>query len=303
VATNGGVLLIGMNREQVFPFAHVMCARFRGENRLDLFDRIEVHEHLPLVVDKVMEFLKKHAFLTAEFGEVRRRDVWSIPIDAIREVVINALVHASYSAKGSPIRVAFCDDRIEVDSPGGLLPGITVEDMVRGVSAIRNPTIARVFAEMDLVERWGTGIPGVFAAVAEDGLPAPEIAELPNAIRFTIFIKNHRPQIDPTPGTTRGAHPDADSGTSDHVEGQVEGQVEQRERAILAAANEPRSRAELLSSIGLGNKHERFARWVQPLLDAGLLAMTQPDSPRSPTQKYQITDAGRAVLRKQGGAT
>ncbi|MDR1431774.1 MAG: putative DNA binding domain-containing protein, partial [Propionibacteriaceae bacterium] len=205
VPTNGGVLLAGKDRERLFPFAYVQCARFRGEQRLDIFDRVEVHEHLPLAVDKVMSFLEKHAFRIAEFGGARRRDVWSIPMDAAREVVVNALVHSSYSAKGSPVRVAFCDDRIEVDSPGGLLPGITVEDMVRGTSSIRNPTVARVFAEMDLIEQWGTGVPGVFSAAAAEGLPTPEITELPKALRFTIFIKNHRPRIEAAPGTNRGA--------------------------------------------------------------------------------------------------
>jgi predicted HTH transcriptional regulator len=318
VPTYGGVLLAGKEREHVFPLAYVQCARFRGEQRLDIFDRIEVHEHLPLAVDKVMDFLKRHAFLTAEFGDVRRRDVWSIPIDAIREVVINALVHASYSAKGSPIRVAFCDDRIEVDSPGGLMPGITVEDMIRGTSSIRNPTLARVFAEMGLIEQWGTGIPGVFSAVATDGLPAPEITELPKALRFTVYIKNHHPQIEATPGTDRGArwgveepgshkpntHDRARSthdGTYDEVLGTHDGthdlSLDDRAEFVLSAlADGPLSRQELLRTLGLANIYQSFQRHVAPLIEAGLVEQTLPDTPRSKNQRYRVTDAGRSVL-------
>jgi predicted HTH transcriptional regulator len=317
VATNGGVLLVGKNREQVFPFAHVMCARFRGEQRIDIFDRIEVHEHLPLAVDKVMDFLKKHAFRTAEFGDVRRRDVWSIPVDAVREVVVNALVHASYSIKGSPIRVAFCDDRIEVDSPGGLVPGITVEDMVRGVSSVRNPTLARVFAEMGLMEKWGTGVPGVYAAVAADGLPEPEITELPKALRFTVFIKNHRPQIEATPGTTRGAGAAAgvevpgqvtndvpvSAEITDQVAVEVTDQVARQHAILRAAAGEaPPSRSDLMAVIGVTSHSYNVRRFLAPLLEAELLELTQPDSPRSPTQRYRTTAAGRAILEARSGA-
>ncbi|MCI1675770.1 MAG: hypothetical protein LKI28_05750 [Ancrocorticia sp.] len=62
-----------------------------------------------------MEFLLKHAYKTSEFGEVKRRDVYSIPVEAIREVIVNAIVHANYGERGTPIRVGFYDDRIQVD--------------------------------------------------------------------------------------------------------------------------------------------------------------------------------------------
>ena len=81
----------------------------------------------------------------------------------LREVIINALVHSDYSQRGSPIRIAFYDDRIEIESPGILLPGMTIEDMKRGISMIRNPVIARVFRELGLIEQWGSGVKPIFA--------------------------------------------------------------------------------------------------------------------------------------------
>jgi hypothetical protein len=208
VPTNGAILLAGLNRHRFFPFAWVQCARFRGDEKLDIFDRVELRDHLPLLVDQTMDFLKKHSYLMAEFGDVRRKDAPSIPVAAIREVVVNAVAHASYSAKGSPIRVAFYDSRIEVESPGTLMPGVTIEDMIAGVSSIRNPTLARVFFEMGFMEEWGTGLRGVFRAVAQQGLPEPEITELPGRIRVTVFVHDHKPLITPRPGTVRGAESD-----------------------------------------------------------------------------------------------
>lgn len=122
-----------------------------------------------------MLFLKKHAMRGADFSEIRRKNVWSIPLNILREVVINALVQADYSHRGTPIRIAFFDDRIEVESPGFLLPGLTVEDMKRGVSQIRNPVIARVFRELGLIKQWGSGIPGIFREAKANNLPEPLI--------------------------------------------------------------------------------------------------------------------------------
>lgn len=83
-----------------------------------------------MTVERVMVFLKKHAMRGADFSELRRKDVWSIPLTILREAVINAVVHGDYSQRGAPVRVAFFDDRIEIENPGILLPGLTVEDML-----------------------------------------------------------------------------------------------------------------------------------------------------------------------------
>ena len=68
------------------------------------------------------------------------------PLGILREAVINALVHADYSQRGAPIRIAFFDDRIEIENPGILLPGMTIKDMREGISRIRNPVIARLLS-------------------------------------------------------------------------------------------------------------------------------------------------------------
>jgi ATP-dependent DNA helicase RecG len=162
VPTKGAVLLFGKERTFHFDDAWIQCGRFIGTDKNDIFDHIELYDHLPQAVDSIMLFLKKHAMRGADFSEIRRKDVWSIPLTILREVVINALVHADYSHRGTPFRIAFYDDRIEVESPGILLPGMTVEEMKRGVSQIRNPVIARVFRELNLIEQWGSGIPGIF---------------------------------------------------------------------------------------------------------------------------------------------
>lgn len=110
------------------------------------------------------------------------------PLEILREAVINALVHADYSQRGAPIRIAFFDDRIEIENPGILLPGMTIKDMRQGISRIRNPVIARRFREMNLIEQWGTGVPRIFKQAQELGLPEPQIVELGMRVRFIVLL-------------------------------------------------------------------------------------------------------------------
>ena len=99
VPTYAGLLAACPDPTRFLPSAWVQCGRLRGASGTDIFDQTEVHGPMPLAVDRVMEFLLKHAYKSAVFGEVRRRDAYSIPVEAIREVVVNALVHASYAER------------------------------------------------------------------------------------------------------------------------------------------------------------------------------------------------------------
>ena len=170
VPSRGAVILFGKNRQELFSDVWVQCGRFTGLTKTDIFDHIELYDHLPMAVDSIMLFLKKHAMRGADLSDIRRKDVWSIPLGILRETVINALVHADYSQRGGPVRIAFFDDRIEIENPGILLPGMTVEDMKQGISKIRNPVIARFFREANLIEQWGTGVPRILSQAKEQGL-------------------------------------------------------------------------------------------------------------------------------------
>jgi ATP-dependent DNA helicase RecG len=111
VPTKGKILLFGRQRTQHFSDAWIQCGRFLGTEKIDIFDHIDIDIPLSQAVDEVMLFLKKHAYRGVDLTEVRRKDVWSIPLGILREVIINALVHSDYSQRGAPIRVVFLDDR------------------------------------------------------------------------------------------------------------------------------------------------------------------------------------------------
>jgi ATP-dependent DNA helicase RecG len=115
---------------------------------------------------------------------------------ALREAIINAVVHADYAQRGAPLRIAIFDDRVEIESPGLLLPGLTVEDMRRGVSKLRNRVIGRVFQELGLIEQWGSGIQRMSGACRDAGLPVPMLEEIGARFRVTLHTtRGQAPQL------------------------------------------------------------------------------------------------------------
>ena len=287
VPTRGAVLLWGKEREFHFPDAWVQCGRFRGQDKVDIFDQQDIHAHLPDAVTAIEMFLKKHAYKSARFGAMQRDDVWSIPLAMLREAIVNALVHSDYAQRGTPIRVAFFDDRIDIESPGFLLPGMTVQDMQSGVSRIRNPVIARVFRELHLTEQWGSGVRRIFSEASTQGLPEPCVEEIATGVRLRVFLATpHDPGVTATPTPSLV-----------HINAQVGEQVGEQVMALLRrCVAQPRSKQELLAELGLSNAYLNYKRHIVPLLEQGLLVMTLPDKPQSRLQRYRLTPQGQALL-------
>jgi len=285
VPTVGGMLLFGKDRETIFPDSWIQCGRFIGKDKADIFDHIDIHEHLPVAVEKVMEFLKKHAMRGADFSELRRKDVWSIPLTILREAVINAVVHADYSQRGAPVRVAFYDDRIEIENPGILLPGLTVEDMLQGVSKIRNHVIARVFRELDLIEQWGSGVRRMFNEAEALGLPQPEIIEVGMRVRLIVYLAEMIKVETSTPITA-----EAESRLKSRLKSELAAKV------VLLLAEGETSKAELARGLGHKSVSGELHKQVKNLLELGYIEMTIPGKPRSSKQKYRLTAEGGKLL-------
>ena len=226
---------------------------------------------------------------------MRRKEVWSIPLEILREVVINALVHADYSQRGAPIRVAFFDARIEIENPGILLPGMTIEDMRRGVSKIRNHVIARIFRELNLIEQWGSGIPRILSEAEALGLPDLQMEEIGMRVRVTVFLLEYfqvQKAVPEVPGPME-AHDEA------HEEAH-EPMTEVEKIIMTACAQSPQSTPDLLRMLGYKSRTGNFKRALSRLLDMGLLEMTNPQKPRTRNQRYRSTHLWEEVLRKTG---
>jgi ATP-dependent DNA helicase RecG len=185
--TLGAALLFGKSRHRLFPDAVIRCARFQGVNTNRFLDQMEIDEHLPKAVETTIAFIERHTLQAVEIGRVRRREIPEYPVQAIREAVINAIVHTDYAISGMNIKVAIFDNRIEITNPGSLPFGLTLEAALSGVSKLRNRVIGRVFRDLKLIEQWGTGINRMISACKAHGQQPPHFEEVGSAFRVTLF--------------------------------------------------------------------------------------------------------------------
>ena len=187
------------------------------------------------------------------------------PRGAIREAILNALIHRDYShhTEGTPIQINFFTDRLEIHSPGSLYGRMTVEQL--GIARLdqRNPALA-VMAETLLgAENRYSGIPTIRREMAEYGLPEPVFQNRRN--EFVVILYN-----------------------------QAVASVEETKKAeddtLLAFCRTPRSRQEIADYLGIKATPYMMNKYVLPLIQQGLLRMTIPDKPKSRNQRYYAVE-------------
>jgi ATP-dependent DNA helicase RecG len=264
VPTVGGMILFGKDRERHFPDAWIQAGRFQGSDRSRIVDRVEIRSLPVRAIEEAIAFVQKHALHGAEIGAVRRKERWNLPPVAVREAIVNAVAHTDYAQRGAPIRLSIFEDRLEVENPGLLPFGLTVEDLPRGVSKLRNRVIGRVFHALGLIEQWGSGIQRMTAACRDAGLAAPVFEELATRFRVTI-------------GTARAGRPVLDD----------------TDQAILAslAGGKGLATSEIAAAIGLTPRatRTRLARMV-----GRALVREIGTGPQDPQRRYYRADRGPA---------
>ncbi|KAF0207127.1 MAG: helix-turn-helix domain-containing protein [Actinomycetota bacterium] len=187
VATTGAVLMFGRNRLDQFPDAWIQVGRFKGCDKTTVIDSADLNEYPVRAIEHAIAFVTRNTSVAYEISGTRRLEVPEYPPVAVREAIVNAVVHADYSQRGAPIRIAIFDDRIEITSPGILVAGLTIADVLSGVSKLRNRVIGRVFREAGLIEQWGSGIQRMREACLTAGLGEPLIEEVATTFRVTLF--------------------------------------------------------------------------------------------------------------------
>lgn len=192
VPTVAGIILFGKNRAKFFPDAWIQAGRFNGTDKSLIIDNAEFHSFPIDAIEEAIKFIEKHAMQSLKIDGTRHQKSWSVPINAVREAIINAVVHADYSQHGSPIRVAIFNDRIEIDNPGLLRFGLTIPDIKQGISKLRNRIIGRIFHTIGLIERWGSGVQRIISSCHEGGFPEPKFEEIGTHFRVTIFTNRNK---------------------------------------------------------------------------------------------------------------
>ena len=171
---NVGVLFFAKEPTHYIRQCRMTLVAFKGTERTIIFDRVDVDDDLLTQFNQAIFFIKKHLNIRSEIRGVNRYDIYEIPIDALREAVVNAIVHRDYSISGTSIMVEVYDDRISIVNPGGLVKGLSKKTLGT-LSIRRNPIIADLFFRMGKMERMGTGIKRMKEAMKKERLPSPQI--------------------------------------------------------------------------------------------------------------------------------
>ena len=186
--TNAYILLSGKENWEVSR--KIQCGVFKGETRSIFVDKKEFEGSIIMQLEKAYQYVLEKINLASDIVGIYRVDKYEIPPKSIREVIANAVIHRSY-LEPNDIQVALYDNRLEITSPGMLLSGVNVKRMKVGYSKLRNRAIASVFAYVNIIEKWGSGIPRIMNEIREYGLQEPEFIIFENDFRVNIYRKNY----------------------------------------------------------------------------------------------------------------
>ncbi|MDR1532962.1 MAG: putative DNA binding domain-containing protein [Clostridiales bacterium] len=179
----------------------IKTAIFQDTTQQVFTDRREFGGSLFRQINEAYDYLDMNNKTSATFDKLLRIDKRDYPETALREALLNAVVHREYAVSGS-ILVKIFADRIEFISPGGLVSGIEIDDIMSGYSACRNTTLAAVFYRLQLIEAYGTGILKIFESY-KTSLKQPKIEVTPNVFKMILpnlnYAVTERPQAAQTP--------------------------------------------------------------------------------------------------------
>ena len=243
-----------------------------AEDHARFLDNKRIEGTISTMVEEAQQFclrnMKVRTIIDPATG--KRTDRTEYPPDAVREAILNALIHRDYSfyTEGTPVQINFFSDRLEIHSPGSLYGRMTVEQLGYAKMDLRNPALAVMAEVITGSENRYSGIPTMRRELAAYGLPAPVFENRRN--EFVVIFYNSR--------------------TQESVEAEQDNPGEDRMMSLLAFCKTPRTRQEIAEHLGVKTIFYAMRHYVQPLLDSGKLTMTIPEKPSSRKQKFRTKD-------------
>lgn len=289
---NVGLMFFHEHPEQFFPQTQIDVVRFPdglGGNTI-----IEKTFHGPLgqqlrnallyISNAIIEeIIIKHE----DRAEADRN--FNYPYAALEEILVNAVYHRSYELR-EPIEVRILPDHITITSYPGPDRSISLADLKAGklvARRYRNRRIGEFLKELKLTEGRGTGIPKTIRAMIDNGSPRPRFETNKHRTFFTASLPIH-----PLAALKAAPH------VTPHVTPRLLNMLNERVRVLLAFCKSPRDRASIQAHMKLKDRKDLRQRYLHPLLENNLLAMTDPDNPSSRGQKYKTTELGMTILKR-----
>lgn len=271
VPTLAGNMLLGQYPQANFPQLCIVAVAVQGTEIGDLsedgarfIDNERIEGTLPRMLESALAFVERNTpvatIIDPQTGKRKDRSLY--PPVAVRELILNALIHRDYSihTETAPISLRLFSDRLEIENPGGLYGRMTLDLLGRISADTRNPFIAIGMEVLAQAENRFSGIPTIRRLMKEAQLPAPQFETYRGVFKATLFGKQ--------------------AGTSKPVEN---GNLRER---LLDFCRTPRSRKELELAFSEITIVHLMNKTVKPLIEEGKIGLTMPDKPKSKFQKY-----------------
>lgn len=229
-------------------------------------DNERIEGSIPDMLEAALQFVRRNmktkTVIDPDTG--KRTDSTDYPATAVREAILNALVHRDYSihTEGMPIQLIMYDDRMEIHNPGGLYGRIRMDQLGKVQTDTRNPVLAAALEIMKITENRYSGIPTIRREMKENGLPVPVFADERGTFKVSFYKSAGRLTEDTI-------QPLTDS-----------------EQKLIEFCKTPRSKGELSEFLQIKTVSYAIQQYVMPLVEKGFLKMSEPDKPKSPRQRF-----------------
>lgn len=278
--TLSAVLLFSHYPQAYFPQLSIIASRVPGTEMgaLDssgqrFIDSKRIEGNLLEMLDSAVRFLRSNmrTALRIDPETGKRSDLPEYPVDAVREAVLNALVHRDYSVhtENMPIQMTLFSDRLEIRNPGGLYGRLTLDQLGKVQPDTRNPFLVTTMEALGETENRYSGIPRIRLSMREAGLPEPVFGDYRG--EFSVCLYNR-------------------SASALTAVSEV-GPVIQDDKGLLAFCTTPRTRKEITEYLGIASTQYALRRYVEPLVQNGAILLSNPVHPRSPKQTYTTNPA------------
>ena len=312
---NNAAVMLFTKKLYGYPQLRLRMARFRGTGKNEFGDNQQAEGNFFDLLDAGMSFLFKHLNLSGKIVGLRRMEQLEIPVEALRETLVNSLCHRRYDQPGTSVGIAIYDDRVEIENPGILPPELTPETIKQPHNSHPyNPLIANFLYRSTFLESWGSGVRRIIDSCAAAGVEEPTWQTNPNFVWVTFkrpadkssYIKKGTTTTQKSKvlggsssenGLTTLQKENNLGGSSSSLDTNLGGSsldgisITKQLRKLMDVMNyEFMSIAEIMEACQFKNKERFRENYITPALNEGLIERKYPDQPKHPYQRYRLTE-------------
>lgn len=278
--TMAALLLFGLFPQAYYPRLSISATRVPGRRmgEVDLagnrfLDTKRIEGTIAEMLKKSLDFVRNNMHTSTGIDPLtgKRTDIPQYPMDAVREAILNALVHRDYSiyTESRPIQLHMYDDRLEIINPGGLYGRLSIDQLGHTQPDTRNPVLVTALEILNETENRYSGIPTIRHAMAVRHLPEPVFINTPREFKVVLYHERTAGKNVFIPGNQPVARDD---------------------KQLVVFCRTPRTRAEIIAFLNIESGQYALRRYLDPLLRSGVIRMTIPEKPRSRSQMYVASE-------------